>query len=52
MGRQRITKMWNNTDTPLAYLFTFRCHGTWLHGDERGAVDRFHNHFRPLGVTA
>jgi REP element-mobilizing transposase RayT len=25
---------------PLAYLITFRCHGTWLHGDERGAVDR------------
>jgi REP element-mobilizing transposase RayT len=38
--------MWNNTDTPLAYLFTFRCHGTWLHGDERGAVDRFHNRYR------
>jgi REP element-mobilizing transposase RayT len=46
MGTQRITKMWNNTDTPLAYLFTFRCHGTWLHGDERGAVDRFHNRYR------
>jgi REP element-mobilizing transposase RayT len=38
--------MWNNTGTPLAYLFTFRCHGTWLHGDERGAVDRFNNRYR------
>jgi len=35
--------MWNDTDIPLAYLITFRCYGTWLHGDERGAVDRFHN---------
>ena len=21
-------------------------HGTWLHGDERGSVDRFHNQYR------
>ena len=28
---------------PLAYLITFRCYGTWLHGDERGSVDRRHN---------
>jgi REP element-mobilizing transposase RayT len=25
---------------PLAYLITFRSYGTWLHGDERGSVDR------------
>jgi len=25
---------------PLAYLVTLRCFGTWLHGDERSAVDR------------
>jgi hypothetical protein len=30
---------------PLAYLITFRCYGTWLHGDERGSVDRFHNRY-------
>jgi hypothetical protein len=35
--------MWNNTNLPLAYLITFRCYGTWLHGDERGSVDRFRN---------
>ncbi len=35
--------MWNDTDIPLAYLFTFRTFGTWLHGDERGSVDRLHN---------
>jgi hypothetical protein len=35
--------MWNDTDIPLAYLITFRCYGTWLHGDARGSIDRFHN---------
>ncbi len=29
--------------TPIAYLITFRSYGTWLHGDRRGSVDRFHN---------
>ncbi|MDX6443380.1 MAG: hypothetical protein QOH71_454 [Blastocatellia bacterium] len=38
--------MWNDTDNPLAYLITFRCYGTWLHGDERGSIDRFHNRFK------
>lgn len=28
------------------YLITFRCYGTWLHGDERGSVDRrWYNHY-------
>ncbi len=35
--------MWNNTDEPLAFLITFRTYGTWLHGDERGSIDRFNN---------
>ncbi len=35
--------MWNDTDTPLAFFFTFRSYGTWIHGDERGSVDRHHN---------
>ena len=30
---------------PLAYHITFRCYGTWLHGDPRGSVDRFHNRY-------
>lgn len=38
--------MWNDTDIPLAYLITFRCYGTWLHGDERGSIDRFHNRYQ------
>jgi REP element-mobilizing transposase RayT len=25
---------------PLGYLITFRCYGTWLHGDNRGSIDR------------
>lgn len=36
---------WNDTDVPLAYLITFRTYGTWLPGDERGSIDRFHNRF-------
>jgi hypothetical protein len=37
--------MWNDTDIPLGYLITFRCYGTWLHGDARGSIDRFHNRY-------
>src|ERR1700681_130683 len=35
----------NEDHTPLAYLITFRCYGTWLHGDKRGSVDRHHNRY-------
>jgi len=38
--------MWNDTETPLAYFISFRSYGTWLHGDERGSIDRFHNRYR------
>ena len=38
--------MWNDTDIPLGYLLTFRCYGTWLHGDQRGSTDRFHNRYK------
>jgi REP element-mobilizing transposase RayT len=40
------TAMWNDTDTPLAYFISFRTYGTWLHGDQRGSIDRFHNRYR------
>jgi REP element-mobilizing transposase RayT len=33
----------NESGVPLAYFISFRCYGTWLHGDERGSVDRSHN---------
>jgi REP element-mobilizing transposase RayT len=36
---------WNNTDEPIAYLITFRTYGTWLAGDERGSIDRYHNKY-------
>ena len=36
---------WNDTDTPLAYLITVRSYGTWLHGDERGSIDRSMNKY-------
>ena len=29
---------------PLAYLITFRSYGTWLHGEERGSIDRRNYH--------
>jgi REP element-mobilizing transposase RayT len=37
--------MWNDTETPLAYFISFRTYGTWLHGDKRGSIDRFHNRY-------
>jgi len=40
-----ILIMWNDTDTALAYLVSFRSYGTWLHGDKRGSIDRFHNRY-------
>lgn len=43
--------MWNDTDTPLAVFFTVRCYGTWLHGDERGSVDRDHRAFGTPRLT-
>lgn len=38
--------MWNDRETPIAYLITFRCYGTWLHGDERGSINRFNNKYK------
>ena len=36
----------NASGAPLAYFISFRCYGTWLHGDERGSVDLSHNIYR------
>jgi REP element-mobilizing transposase RayT len=30
---------------PLAYFISFRTYGTWLHGDERGSVNRKQNKY-------
>ena len=37
-----MSENWNESGVPLAYFITFRSYGTWLHGDERGSVDRDH----------
>jgi len=36
--------------SPVGYLITFRCYGTWLHGDERGSVDRHHRVYGTPGL--
>jgi REP element-mobilizing transposase RayT len=36
----RAVRDFDNNEFPLAYLITFRCYGTWLHGDERGSYRR------------
>lgn len=36
--------------TPIGYLITFRCYGTWLHGDDRGSVDRHHRDYGTPGL--
>jgi REP element-mobilizing transposase RayT len=36
----------NESGIPQAYFISFRCYGTWLHGDERGSVDHSHNNYR------
>ncbi len=37
--------IWNDNDSPLAFFLTWRTYGTWLHGDERGSIDRYNNVF-------
>ena len=38
--------MWNDANEPIAYLITFRTYGTWLHGDDRGSIDKYHNRYQ------
>jgi len=33
----------DDNEFPLAYLISFRTYGTWLHGDQRGSMDRKNN---------
>ena len=39
-------------EAPLGYFVTFRAFGTWLHGDERGSVDRKHNRYGTPRIPA
>src|ERR1043165_5543381 len=43
IGRSRAMRDFDTNDFPQAYLITFRCYGTWLHGDKRGSMDRQNN---------
>jgi REP element-mobilizing transposase RayT len=38
-----MSRDFDDNEFPLAYLITFRCYGTWVHGDNRGSMDRKHN---------
>ena len=38
-----MSTFWNDTEIPIAYLITIRTYGTWLPGDDRGSIDRYHN---------
>ena len=40
----------DTNEFPQAYLITFRCYGTWLHGDERGSMDRKHHMYGAPGI--
>lgn len=42
----------DDNEFPLAYLITFRCYGTWLHGDRRGSMDRKHNIYSSSKIPA
>jgi REP element-mobilizing transposase RayT len=42
----------DGNEFPLAYLITFRCYGTWLHGDARGSVDPKHNVYGAPKIAA
>ena len=45
----RAMRDFDDNEFPRAYLITFRCYGTWLHGDERGSYRRDSHAIR--GVT-
>ena len=45
-------RRFDDNELPLAYLITFRCYGTWLHGDARGSVDPKHSVYGAPRITA
>jgi REP element-mobilizing transposase RayT len=38
-------------ENPVEYLITFTTYGTWLHGDNRGSVDKEHNQYSSAFLT-
>jgi REP element-mobilizing transposase RayT len=45
-----MVRDFEDNEFPLAYLISFRCYGTWLHGDKRGSVNRKQNAYRSAGI--
>jgi len=41
-----MSAFWNDNEVPIAYLITIRTYGTWLPGDKRGSIDRYHNTYK------
>ena len=48
MSRDHID--FQSRSSPVGFLITFRCYGTWLHGDERGSFDRNHQIYGTPGL--
>ncbi len=42
-GKAHSMRDFDDNEFPLAYLITFRCYGSWLHGDERRSMSRKRN---------
>ncbi len=40
-----MVRDFDDNEFPLAYFISFRTYGTWLHGDERGSVNRNQNKY-------
>ena len=47
-----MPREFNDDHTPFAYLITFRSYGTWMHGDERGSIDRHHRRYGTPALSA
>ncbi len=45
-----MVRDFDDNEFPLAYLISFRCYGTWIHGDQRGSMDRKHNVYGALKI--
>jgi len=40
-----MVRDFEDNEFPLAYFISFRCYGTWLHGDDRGSTNRRQNRY-------
>ena len=46
-----MVRDFDDNEFPLAYLISFRTYGTWLHGDQRGSVNRKQNKYGTPRIT-